>query len=328
MNVTALREIKLLQELSHPNVIVSLLVFRSKNPSLILTNAKYCFQGLLDVYAGKNNVNMVIEYCVTDLEEVIRDRTIFLTPAEIKCCMKMILEGISMCHEKWVLHRDLKPSNILVGADGNLKIADFGLARLHASPKARLTHQVITRWYRPPELLYAARSYGPSVDVWSIGCIFAELILRIPYLPGDSDIDQLSKIFQARGTPTKEDWPDHDLLPAFVQFKETPPPDQRQFFLAASPEGLDLMNKMLHLNPQKRVSAQEALKHPYFVSEEPAPCDAEALLEKIRSGSTVKDKGSPDEELDESEAEDKSNDTKNTPSALAKSIGQRKLSFS
>ena len=112
------------------------------------------------MYAFKSNVNMVIEYCLTDLEDVIRDQTILLAPAEVKCCLKMILDGIEAYRRKWILHRDLKPSNILIGSDGNLKIADFGLARLHASPNARLTHQVITRWYRPPELLYAARSYG------------------------------------------------------------------------------------------------------------------------------------------------------------------------
>lgn len=271
---------------------------------------------------------MVIEYCITDLEEVIRDRKIFLTPAEIKCCMKMILEGIAACHEKWVLHRDLKPSNILIGADGELKIADFGLARLHASPKARLTHQVITRWYRPPELLFAAKTYGPSVDIWSIGCIFAELILRMPYLPGDSDIDQLSKIFQARGTPTKEDWPDHDSLPAFLQFTETSPPDQKLFFLAASLAGHDLMDGMLRMNPVKRVSAKEALQHAYFLEERPPPCTAAALLEKIRSGGTVKDNGNADEEFAESDVEEAVEESTRTPSSKAQATGQRRLAFS
>ena len=143
-----------------------------------------------DRYAYKSNVNVVIEYCLTDLEDVIRDRTILLAPEEVKCCLKMILDGIEACHRKWILHRDLKPTNILIGSDGNLKIADFGLARPHASPNGRLTYQVITRWYRPPELLYAARSYGPSVDMWSVGCIFAEMMLRVPYMTGDSDIDR------------------------------------------------------------------------------------------------------------------------------------------
>lgn len=285
-------------------------------------------QGLIDVFAGTNNVNMVIEFCITDLELVIRDRSIALTPAEVKCCMKMILEGIAACHEKWILHRDLKPSNILIGADGQLKIADFGLARLHASPKARLTHQVITRWYRPPELLYAARTYGPAVDLWSIGCIFAELMLRMPYLPGDSDIDQLAKIFQARGTPSKEDWPDHDTLPAYIQFTPTPEPDHRILFTASSPESLDLLNKMMHLNPLKRVSAKEALKHPYFSVEQPAACDAATLLAKIRSGSTVKDQGTANDDDAEDAAEGQGEkDSKAVVSEKARALGGRKLDF-
>lgn len=277
-------------------------------------------QGLVDVYAGTNNVNMVIEYCITDLEEVIRDRSILLAPAELKCCLKMILEGIAACHEKWILHRDLKPSNILVGADGNLKIGDFGLARLHASPKARLTHQVITRWYRPPELLYAARNYGPSVDMWSVGCIFAELMLRMPYLPGDSDIDQLSKIFQARGTPTDENWPGHKSLPAFIEFTKTPEPDHKLLFRASSPASLELLNSMLHLDPLKRISAKDALKHPYFTEEQPPACDAAALLAKIRSGRTVKDTGDPDDESEGAE----------TPGANDKeaAVDGKKLNFS
>lgn len=231
---------------------------------------------------------MVIEFCITDLEEVTRDRSIILTPAEVKCCMVMILKGLAACHKTWTLHRDLKPSNILVGADGQLKLADFGLARLHGSPKARMTYQVITRWYRPPELLYAAKKYGPGVDIWSVGCIFAELMLRMPYLPGDSDTDQLAKIFQARGTPKEGEWPSRTTLPAYIEFSPTPEPDHRMLFTASTPASIDLLNKLMKFDPKERISADEALQHAYFTKEFPPVCSAAALLEKIKSGKTVK----------------------------------------
>lgn len=265
---------------------------------------------------------MVIELCSTDLERVIQDRSILLAPEEIKACLQMILLGIEACHKKWVLHRDLKPGNIFIGMDGNLKIGDFGLARIHGSPEMRLTHQVITRWYRPPELLYAARSYGPSVDIWSIGCIFAELMLRSPYLPGGSDIEQLAKIFQARGTPDKDEWPEHDCLPAFVEFGNVPEPDHRQLFIAASTQALDLMNQMLRLNPKNRISATDALKHPYFTEEKPEACSKEQLIEKIMSGKSIQDK-------DEVRAQQNGNAPKEQAiSDRAKAIGSRRLSFS
>lgn len=275
---------------------------------------------------------MVIEYCITDLEAVIRDRSILLAPAEVKCCLKMILEGLEACHRKYVLHRDLKPSNILIGYDGNLKIADFGLARLHASPNARLTHQVITRWYRPPELLFAAKNYGPCVDIWSVGCIFAELMLRLPYLPGDSDVDQLSRIFQARGTPSNEEWPDHDSLPAYVKFADTPEPDHRSLFTASSKQAIELLNCMMCLDPLKRISAAEAMKHAYFVDEFPEACTAADLLHKIKSGNTVKDdesgsgSGGEGKRMD-GERQGGGGSSVGAASDVAKRIGGRKLSF-
>lgn len=301
VSITALREIKLLQEIKHENVI-----------------------GLLDVYASKTNVNMVIEFCLTDLEEIIRDRSILLTPAEIKCMMQMILRGIEACHQKWILHRDLKPSNILIGADGNLKIGDFGLARLHGSPNLRLTHQVITRWYRPPELLYAACSYSAAVDMWSVGCIFAELMLRLPYMPGDSDIDQLAKIFQARGTPTAKTWPGCSELPAYIEFDETPVPDHKLLFMASSPDSLSLLDEMMRLNPSERISAADALKHGYFTTEVPAACSKEELLAKVLSGQVAQaddGAGSGGEVTKKGGVNAVTGDA----SEIAKDVGQRRL---
>lgn len=154
---------------------------------------------------------------------IIKDRSLVFLPADIKSWMAMTFRGLEFCHRNWILHRvcsllhvphqpltrsqDLKPNNLLIASDGQLKIADFGLARDFADPGYKMTCQVITRWYRPPELLYGGRYYGTAVDIWSVGCIFAELMLRIPYLPGESDMDQIKTIFRALGTPTEEDWP-------------------------------------------------------------------------------------------------------------------------
>jgi len=257
ISIEALREIKLLQEIQHPNVIE-----------------------LVDVYASHTNVNLVYEYCLTDLEEIIRDRTIFITSAEIKGCMQMVLKGMEACHRHYTLHRDIKPNNILLGTDGQFKLADFGLARIHGSPNPRLTHVVVTRWYRAPELLFGARQYGAAIDIWAVGCVFAELLRREPYLPGDSDIDQLTRIFQARGTPTEAIWPGVSSLPAYVKFTEVPAPDQRAIFSAASEESIDLLNKFMAFNPSERITASEALKHPYFTTGV-QPATAEEMLKKF-----------------------------------------------
>jgi cyclin-dependent kinase 7 len=127
--------------------------------------------------------------------------------------MLMLMRGLNHIHQRFILHRvfdefikDLKPNNLLLARDGTLKIADFGLARIYGDP-VTMTPTVITRWYRPPELLFGAQYYSDAVDIWSCGCIFAELMLRTPYFASETDIDQLKTIFQARGTPKEKDWP-------------------------------------------------------------------------------------------------------------------------
>lgn len=148
-----------------------------------------------DVFGYKSNVSLVFDFMDTDLEVIIKDTGIVLTPANIKAYLAQTLQGLDYLHFNWILHRDLKPNNLLISSEGVVKIGDFGLAKFYGSPNRINTHQVVTRWYRAPELLYGARLYGTGVDMWAIGCILGELLLRTPIFPGESDLDQLTKIF-------------------------------------------------------------------------------------------------------------------------------------
>ena len=196
INRTALREIKLLQELSHDNLI-----------------------SLRDVFGYQQSISLVMDFMDTDLEVIIKDTTLVLAPANIKSYVLQTFLGLEYLHNNWVLHRDLKPNNLLVNRKGIVKITDFGLAKAYGSPNRQYTHLVVTRWYRAPELLFGARIYGTGIDVWAMGCILAELLLRVPFVAGETDLDQLAKIFQALGTPTEETWPKHTKLPGSFEFK-------------------------------------------------------------------------------------------------------------
>ncbi|KAF5025435.1 hypothetical protein F66182_2495, partial [Fusarium sp. NRRL 66182] len=183
----AVRELKHLQELSHPNIISLLSVFSSKD----------------------QNLNLVLEYLPRgDLEMLIRDTdNVRYGAADIKTWMGMLTRAVWFCHENFVLHRDIKPNNLLIADDGEVKLADFGLARSFADPHQLMSSRVITRWYRPPELLFDAKHYSGAVDVWSVGTVFAELVMRAPYLPGNTDLDQVRLVCELVGTPTEDNWP-------------------------------------------------------------------------------------------------------------------------
>lgn len=177
-------------------------IFREMETLRQLCDSRYVVE-LLDVFVDENNIVLVLEYLCSDLGEVITQAKEALPRAVVKGFLKQTLHALSFCHERCVIHRDIKPSNILLTADGTVKLGDFGLARvLPPGFTGSLSHQVATRWYRAPELLFAARHYDASVDVWSLGAVTAELLTLTPLFPGNNDIDQMYRVFQVLGTPT------------------------------------------------------------------------------------------------------------------------------
>ena len=244
MNFTALREVRYLRVLGHENIV-----------------------RLLDTYISERTLFLVLEFCPSDLEKLVRDKSVFLSPPDVKAYVRMTLEAVAFCHSQGVLHRDIKPANLLLSEQGLVKLADFGLARSLASPGNALTHQVATRWYRAPELLFGPTSYGFAPDVWSCGCVFGELLLRTPLFPGETDPNQLQKIFALLGTPSSADWPGLTTLPGFLLFEtcEAMSADQwRRLFGGHSAEATDLLLAMLVLSPHCRISAADALRHDYL----------------------------------------------------------------
>lgn len=169
-----------------------------------------------------------------------------------------LIKGVEYCHGRRILHRDLKPQNLLIDESRNLKLADFGLARAFGIPLRVYTHEVVTLWYRAPEILMGSRHYSTAVDIWSIGCIFAEMVLKRPLFPGDSEIDELYRIFRLRGTPTEENWPGitglKDWKPNFPVWHRQP---LEKTVPTLCPEGVDLLHRMIEYDPARRISAKQ-----------------------------------------------------------------------
>eukprot|EP00919_Chromeraceae_sp_WS-2016_P076770 GHVR01181510.1.p1 GENE.GHVR01181510.1~~GHVR01181510.1.p1 ORF type:complete len:245 (-),score=44.18 GHVR01181510.1:71-805(-) len=239
-------------EVSHPNVM-----------------------GVLDIYSEKEWMFLVMDFMKSDLKKFIeKQRT--PTLSQVKCIMQQVLSGLAALHKWYFIHRDIAPANIFINSEGVCKIGDFGLSRRHASPNVFMTPRVVTLWYRAPELLFGAKFYGEGVDIWSAGCILAELIKGQPLFCGMSELDTLGSIFAFTGTPSQERWPGATSLPLYCDFEYRDGKDYRIEFPSASTEAIDLISKLLQLDPNMRPSAEQALSHEFFHTL-PPPCEPHEL---------------------------------------------------
>ncbi|ACO68406.1 predicted protein [Micromonas commoda] len=260
--ITAIREIKILKTLDHKNVIKLKEIVTSKVRS-----------------PNKTSIYMVFEYMDHDLTGLADRPGIKFTVPQIKCYMKQLLTGLTYCHLNNILHRDIKGSNLLIDNQGVLKLADFGLARPCALENSKtLTNRVITLWYRPPELLLGTQTYGPAVDMWSAGCIFAELLYGKPILPVRDEVEQLDLIFKLCGSPVADEWPEYRELPWSKKYTKQKPFQRRthEVFRRFPLSARNLIDGLLALNPRKRMTAKDALDSDYFW-EEPMPCSPQDL---------------------------------------------------
>merc|ERR1712224_1197922 len=199
---------------------------------------------------------MVFDFHQRDLKRHMDVHGAF-EPSMVKRMLHQLVDGIAFCHARRVLHRDLKPQNLLVDEDGQLKIADFSLARAVTKPVRKYTKEVVTLWYRAPEILLGLTHYSAPVDVWAIGCIFAEMAQakHIPMFPGDSEIDQLFRIFRTRGTPTEDDWAGVTALPDFnMGFPQWKKRALSELLPALDEHGLDLLDRLLLYAPRSRIT--------------------------------------------------------------------------
>ncbi|XP_048379391.1 cyclin-dependent kinase 4 isoform X1 [Stegostoma tigrinum] len=215
----------------------------------------------------ETKVTLVFEHVDQDLKTYLEKAPLPGLPAEtIKDLMNQLLNGLAFLHSHSVVHRDLKPENILVTSRGQVKLADFGLARIYSCQMA-LTPVVVTLWYRAPEVLLQA-TYATPVDMWSTGCIFAEMFRRRPLFCGKSELDQLGKIIDMTGLPAVEDWPEDVTLPRSA-FPNRPPQLVKSYVPEIDDLGAELLLELLAFSPHKRISAFDALRHPYFQSQSP-----------------------------------------------------------
>ncbi|CEF65620.1 Cyclin-dependent kinase 1 [Strongyloides ratti] len=244
---TTLREIAMLREVRHPNIV-----------------------SLEGVVLQPKGISLVFEFLPMDLRTFMDriPRGEVMEPQLVKSYTYQVCQAMCFCHQRRILHRDLKPSNLLVDNFGCIKLADFGLARTVGVPLRSYTHEIVTLWYRSPELMLGARRYSTAVDVWSIACIFAEMASGFPLFEGDSEIDQLYRIFRILGTPNEDIWPGvvslPDYKPSFPKWKSNNIEARLMKYLNC--DGIELLRQMLIYDPVRRADVKYVLKHKYFAN--------------------------------------------------------------
>ncbi|XP_027727085.1 cyclin-dependent kinase 18 isoform X3 [Vombatus ursinus] len=240
---TAIREVSLLKNLKHANIVT-----------------------LHDLIHTERSLTLVFEYLDSDLKHYLDHCGNLMSMHNVKVFMFQLLRGLSYCHRRKILHRDLKPQNLLINDKGELKLADFGLARAKSVPTKTYSNEVVTLWYRPPDVLLGSTEYSTPIDMWGVGCIHYEMATGRPIFPGSTVKEELHLIFRLLGTPTEETWPGVTSLPEFrnYNFPRYKPQPLINHAPRLDTDGIDLLTSLLLYEAKSRISAEEALRHPYF----------------------------------------------------------------
>lgn len=240
---TAIREVSLLKDLKHANIVT-----------------------LHDIVHTPKSLTLVFEYLEKDLKQYMDDCGGIMSMNNVRLFLFQLLRGLHYCHNRKVLHRDLKPQNLLINDKGELKLADFGLARAKSVPTKTYSNEVVTLWYRPPDVLLGSTEYSTQIDMWGVGCIFFEMATGRPFFPGSTVEDQLHLIFKTLGTPTEESWPGITANEVFVSGRF--PHYSREHLVNHAPRldnsGLNLLERFVEFVVKDRISAIDAMKHEYF----------------------------------------------------------------